>query len=376
MSATDFHELTDEEAAALRHIGPDHNNPPEHLRPETIAQRLTKLFKPMVDRLAGIEAEAANMPDVIEDDETSKAIGDLVKIAKTELRAAEAARKAEKDPYKAAGDQVDGFFKVKADRVKSVVAALEQRVSSYLQVKAQREARRRQEEADRLRAEAEARMREAEEADARRAEAEAAALNERATADAARVGLDVALGLASDARVERTLAESEMRDAKRANDPDAYTTASKRRDDAHAKATALEARVKELRAQEAAANERAREQERAAKAERKAADDAIGQAVVHGTASTRHEKAATASAADLSRTRGDLGSVASLRTDWVFDNLERTNIDLEALRQHLPLTAIEQAVRSWINANKDGLKSGEAKLRGVRVFEQTKAVVR
>lgn len=83
------------------------------------------------------------------------------------------------------------------------------------------------------------------------------------------------------------------------------------------------------------------------------------------------EAAASAKAAEMSRTRGDLGALSSLRTFWTHDpaSLDRAALDLESLRQHLPTAALEQAVRSFI-------KAGGRDLRGARIFEQTEAVTR
>lgn len=80
-------------------------------------------------------------------------------------------------------------------------------------------------------------------------------------------------------------------------------------------------------------------------------------------------KAAEAKPAELSRTRGDFGSVASLRTYWDFADLDRKALDLEMLRPHLPQDALEKAIRSFI-------KAGGRQLGGVKIFENTHAVVR
>lgn len=76
------------------------------------------------------------------------------------------------------------------------------------------------------------------------------------------------------------------------------------------------------------------------------------------------EKAAAVKPAELSRTRGEVGAVASLRTFWDFTDLERDTLDLETLRQHLPADALEKAVRSFV-------KAGGRQLRGCRIFENT-----
>lgn len=80
---------------------------------------------------------------------------------------------------------------------------------------------------------------------------------------------------------------------------------------------------------------------------------------------------ASMNAAEMSRTRSSGGTVASLRTKWVHDEatVNFASIDLEELRSHLPEKAIHQAIRSFID-------KGGRKLEGVRIYEDTKAVVR
>lgn len=80
-------------------------------------------------------------------------------------------------------------------------------------------------------------------------------------------------------------------------------------------------------------------------------------------------QAAAAKPAELSRTRGDYGAVSSLRTQWVFDDIDREELDLEALRFHIPADGLEKAVRSFI-------KAGGRELSGTRIFETTVAAVR
>ena len=80
-------------------------------------------------------------------------------------------------------------------------------------------------------------------------------------------------------------------------------------------------------------------------------------------------KQADVKAADLHRTRGDLGAVASLRTYWDFEVLDIHQVPLEPIRAHLPVSAVEQAIRSFV-------KAGGRELPGVRIFENTSTVVR
>lgn len=97
---------------------------------------------------------------------------------------------------------------------------------------------------------------------------------------------------------------------------------------------------------------------------------AAEEAATHAAADVlKAQKEAEANAAELSRTRGDYGSVASLRTFWDFKELDRARLDLEALRQHLAHDALEKAVRSYV-------KAGGHELAGVTIFENTQAVVR
>lgn len=80
-------------------------------------------------------------------------------------------------------------------------------------------------------------------------------------------------------------------------------------------------------------------------------------------------KEAAAKPAELSRQRSDLGSVASLRTFWDFADLDRAALDLEALRPHLQMEALERALRSFV-------KAGGREIRGARIFENTTTSVR
>lgn len=97
-----------------------------------------------------------------------------------------------------------------------------------------------------------------------------------------------------------------------------------------------------------------------------AAEEAAKKAAEAAQATAR---ASSASAAELSRTRGDLGSVASLRTMWTGEMVDRYQLDLESLRDHIPQTALDQAIRSFV-------KAGGRELRGARIFEVQDAVIR
>lgn len=133
-------------------------------------------------------------------------------------------------------------------------------------------------------------------------------------------------------------------------------------------------------------NERlAREEAAAAQAEadRIAAEEAaaatLATSVEAVTADSRAEtaqadavaatKRANEKPAELSRTRGQYGGTSSLTTKWEFEITDLGKIPLAPLRQHLHREAIERAIRSYI-------KAGGRELKGARIFEHTKAVVR
>lgn len=126
-----------------------------------------------------------------------------------------------------------------------------------------------------------------------------------------------------------------------------------------------------------AREEEDRRRREAAEAERKLADERSLQEAVD--AQKRHEQAsadraraeqeAAAKAAEMSRVRGEYGAVSSLRTTWTFSDLDRAELDLNALRYHLPEDGLERAVRSFI-------KAGGRKLDGVTIHETENAVVR
>ena len=84
-------------------------------------------------------------------------------------------------------------------------------------------------------------------------------------------------------------------------------------------------------------------------------------------------KAADVKPAELSRTRGDLGAVSSLRTFWDFKDFHPAGItedDFHALHAHVPTAAWEQAIRSFIKATR-----GKETLACCTIFENTKAAV-
>lgn len=153
-------------------------------------------------------------------------------------------------------------------------------------------------------------------------------------------------------------------------------------------------RRRKIYADAKAAEERRRREEEARKAReaeeaaRKAAEEAAAalqnetdlqqaieaeeQAEAARKAAENAAREAAAKPAELGRTRGDCGGITTLKRFWNWRQLDRDSIDLDALRQHLPIDAIEKALRSWISANKEDLEKGTVKLTGVEIFEDTR----
>lgn len=278
-----------------------------------IKARLTQMWSGLIDRCNELMTVARDVPADFDDEDTARKVQDLIKLLKAAAKEADLTRKAENEPYAAAKAQVDAFFNIPRDQLTATVTEIERRLTRYLQRKAQREEMARRERAEAERKAAEERLRAALEAEERAKAAERQAEKARLAAEQAKAANDKAAE--AQAELRRKLEEASARDAER---------------------TAQLELAESQKAERAAAN---------------------------------FERAASARAADLSRTRGDLGSVASLRTDWVHDGYDRDTIDLEALRQHLPSDAIDSAIRAFI-------KAGGRQLRGTVIFETTKAVVR
>jgi hypothetical protein len=75
-------------------------------------------------------------------------------------------------------------------------------------------------------------------------------------------------------------------------------------------------------------------------------------------------------AADATRLTSDVGT-SSTRTTWTFEITDINKIDLNAIRSHFTVDAIEKAIRSVVKAQK-----GATKIEGVRVFEDDTATFR
>ena len=130
-------------------------------------------------------------------------------------------------------------------------------------------------------------------------------------------------------------------------------------------AYALKLEEEERRKRVAAADAARREAERAQAALAASKPEAsIETAIVHAQQAERTEKAAAAPSADLTRRRGDLGSVNSLREVWDVELEDLSKVPLEYL------TFNEAAARKAVQGGK--IKT----IPGVRVFTRKHVVTR
>lgn len=273
--------------------------------PDPIAllqEKLQETHTDLIDRAGQLAGMADRLPDACEDVDTAQRLADAIKSCAAFQKNSEAARVAAKEPYLAAERAVDGWFKKVAEPVNKVKATMTTLLTTY-QRKVEAEERRKREEAA---AEAE-RIRKEEER-ARRA-AEAAAREAQRKAQEA----------------ERLAAEAKDKAAK----------------DAAAKAAA-----------EAAAA--------AAKAAEQTAAAAAAQVEAQATREAAAEKPA-----ELTRTRTDLGAVASLRRTWGYEVVNIEDVP------RMFLVVDDAAVKAFIKARTDK-KTGDcsAKIPGIKLVEQ------
>ena len=327
----------------------------------------------LMRRLREIEAAiAAGLPGRIDSQAEAEKLSDLRNAVKKWISAAKLARTGAKKPWDGIAKAFYAFFTRPIESLETVDA---EKIGPVLTDWQDREAarKRREEEAKAAaaREEAERKIREAAEAEERKLAAERKEREAKEAAERAERERLEAIAAAERAKRER---EEQERLAKEA-------AIRKAKADEEAEAVRRlrdEAREAERKAKEAAAKALAdrREAERQAVAARKEIraetrneSEAIDAATRAERAADKSEAIAESKPATLSRVRGEHGSVSSLRTFLNFRNLDRAELDLESLRQHLPIGGLESAVRSYIAA-------GGTKLRGVEIYEDQSTVTR
>lgn len=359
------------------------NNPPEPIA--ALRVHLRETYTDLSKRFADIMAMADRLPAAMDDDAEAKLI-EGVKVCTKFMRNAEVSRLEANEPHRALIAATDGFFKAMSDKVDDLKKKMNSEyLTPYQQEKADREKRRRAEEArqaaalaaekererkakerelaeikrkeDEARREAERKEREAREAEQRRKDEAAAEVRraEEAKKEAAR---QIAAAKAAKDKEAADAARAEKEAAQRALDE---AKEKSRREAAEAKAEADRVALEESQERIRLANER-REQQRIAD---KARDDAAAAAQRANTT----KKAASASQADMSRTRTDLGAIASLRTVYEHEVTDHEAVPRQYCRVDDGLIA--SAVRA---ATVDGKCT--LRIPGVRIYPKTDSIVR
>lgn len=360
--------------------GVGHNNPPDPI--EILRAYLRDTYGPLIARCEELLAMEIRLPAAMDDDWEAK-ITEAIKSCTKFSRNSEVTRLEANEPHRALIAATDGFFKGMSDKVDALKAKMtKDYLTPYQQKKADAEKRRREEEARLAKARADEEARLAREEAARVAEARRR--EEAARREAERIETERRQAeerRAAEARAEIERKEAAARDAERLA---AEATNKKEREAAAAARAEADRAAEESRtnAEREAAEARAASDRTAAAAqqeiERAAADRQeqerlAAEARDRAAAATQDRnvtaKSAKANAADRSRTRTDLGAVASLRTTYTFEIVDREAIPRAYLEVSEP--AINAAIRA---ATKDGKCT--LKIDGVRIFPVTNSVVR
>lgn len=387
-----------------------HNNPPSP--EEEITRALEQSYQDEIAMAESVLRKEADLPPDITDDNALGVYSDYSKRLKAQEKMLDGIRKTEKEVYSAKANAVHNFFKKKIDQITDVNARVGDKLAKYLAMKeaqkrreAEEKARAEREEAERRMREAEAKAREAEEArkkaeqerlaaekaaqEAReKAEREAKEAREKAEREAdelrrkaeeeRRKAAEEAARLRKEAEDAREREEISKRESaqKLKEAEEAQKQAERRAKEAEKEAKltieaadkAAKETLKEAREVEKEANFAVFQASKDAKEADKEANRALDAAATADRFARKAERQTVAGMADFSRTRGD-SSMASITEKWVGRVEDRAAIDLEALREHLPFDALEQAVQSFVNA-------GGRELKGAYIYQDLKAVVR
>lgn len=135
-----------------------------NLPPATLRDRLALDHAPLAEEVENLAAKANAAPKIVDSDQAANLVGDLIKEIAAEAKRVNGTREAEKEPFLKGGREVDGFFKAFSDRLDRMKDGLQARITAFLRAKAAEARRLQEEEANRLRFEAEQRRLEAEQA--------------------------------------------------------------------------------------------------------------------------------------------------------------------------------------------------------------------
>lgn len=387
--------MTDPEALkGLNRTGIGGNLPPEPVEPLTLQDQLARDHADLVKRMAELMTLAEAAPLEVTTEEQFKPLSDLLKAGRVAIQMSEAARKIENEESRRRTAMIDSWFKNPAEKLTTALKALKERTDAYLEDKKAKEEKLRQEAAQAKAKAAEEKRLDAEMKDAL---AELAAYDARKAdeaATAARLKKEAAARRADHLRdrgkrlkaVEPYLAKRRQRREaelerlaeiarKAAQDDRARLEAEGDRRMAleaeDARRAQEAARIAQARADNDAALAQAKtetaaarrqETSQAAKADKledladKHADDAedlAGEAGRLGKRAERAERHANAGSAAMSRTRSEMGTVASVAKTWKMTALDRDKLDLNLLRGFIHPDAVEVAARGYMMAHRN-----------------------
>ncbi len=390
------------QAAEISAPSRDHNNPPELLPVEDIITALRGEHFDVLKRMDELKAKFATAPEKIETEEVAKDASDLLKASKKARAAAEAMRKEEIEPYDTRKKAIDALFKNPWKALKEAEDELNSAMTAYATAKADAariEAERKAEEArleqERLEAEAREAERKRQAAEMKRLEEErraAAAQAERErAAEAARQEEERARQAKEEAaRIERERKQRDAEEAQRREEEEARQAKQaehnrleqirrereerERQEDLERQREAEETKLAQLRKEreEAEANAKAnRETAKEKLGERREAEDTArdlkaderaaktdartwqGQAERTGKVATKHEKQASGSTADLSRSRSDLGTIATVSGRWKVTVTDYDALPIDLLRPHIARDALDAAAFRYMQSLTD-----------------------
>ncbi|TXH51336.1 MAG: hypothetical protein E6Q97_18755 [Desulfurellales bacterium] len=401
-----------------------HNRPPiaKPASPEDIQADLADRHKNLIDREAELMASFAELPNKIEDEVTSGKAQELYKMMRVFQKTAEETGKIEAEPYKGAAKAVTGWFDKRVERIdtdsktkRGAKYVILDRVEAYVKARAEAERIKKEEEARKAQEERDRLLREAAEAEERKRQAEAKRLEEERKAREAQEAKEraerearEAQERAEKAKEEARLAElqrkeREAREAREAAEREAARKKQKEIDEAEAerrrqedekraaekaeadrihaehmaklKKEREEAEAQRLEARRKAEEElqKRREAEAAAKEHKTTEAEAAKDEKLNMRGAERSERVAEkntalagASTGDLGRNRSDLSTIGTVARVWKCDVLDYDKVPLEKLRPFLNRDAIDAAVWKYMQA---GLRD----LPGVRFYQEEDA---
>lgn len=324
--------------AALAPPPAGHNQPPTDA--ELLAERQQRLANRQKELLGAFE----RAPETIADDDLAGKVGDLVGMIRVCSSAIDDAHRAEKEPYLQGGRMVDAWKNRLVAPLGAAKVKLEQRLTAYLTAKAERERKAREAEAARLQAQADALV--------QTAAVPAGGDIQMVPVQSSNI---VSIGYAADRGELRIHFKSGLYgfDQVPAATHVALMASS-------SKGAYFISNIKGKFV--------SRKIEASSSAPAADADATLTQAVALSDQAAAVAASATARPADLSRTRGDMGSVASLKQTWAFEVTDITKVPAHMLMVN------EAAVKAHVKARlKD---QPPAPVAGIRFYTQASATVR